>query len=300
MAATTSSRTMSRRRRLRCCATVCCSNRRRTWRGLPPTRSLPKCSPRSKSRSERHLVSDPTRLVPPTVQGRAVPRLGTRTRLPYGFGPRFFMVLLVGLVWLGPGWWEPRFLFAMVLWDVLALAAWAGDLRQLPRAEQLEVRRVWSAPAALGTPSSVELELVNFGRVALLAVAVDDVPATLRPEPAAVEIRVAAGKAGQGAYPILPAGRGDARMGRVFLRYQSLLRLAERWASADLSQTVRVYPNLEESKRQTMYLVRSRQVALEKRHRRQRGLGREFESLREYRQGDEWRDICWTATDRSE
>ena len=29
-----------------------------------------------------------------------------------------------------------------------------------------------------------------------------------------------------------------------------------------------------------------------------RGIGREFESLREYQQGDEYRDICWTAAAR--
>ncbi len=76
------------------------------------------------------------------------------------------------------------------------------------------------------------------------------------------------------------------------------MRIAERWAIAPLTQTVRVYPNLEESKQDTIYLIRSRQIAMEKRHQRQRGQGREFESLREYREGDEWRDICWSATAR--
>jgi uncharacterized protein (DUF58 family) len=37
---------------------------------------------------------------------------------------------------------------------------------------------------------------------------------------------------------------------------------------------------------------------MEKRHSRMRGIGREFESLREYRLGDEYRDICWTAAAR--
>jgi len=39
-------------------------------------------------------------------------------------------------------------------------------------------------------------------------------------------------------------------------------------------------------------------VELEKRRRHQRGLGREFDSMREYREGDEIRDISWTATAR--
>jgi uncharacterized protein (DUF58 family) len=37
---------------------------------------------------------------------------------------------------------------------------------------------------------------------------------------------------------------------------------------------------------------------MERRRRRLRGLGREFESLREYRTGDEFRNISWTATAR--
>jgi uncharacterized protein (DUF58 family) len=37
---------------------------------------------------------------------------------------------------------------------------------------------------------------------------------------------------------------------------------------------------------------------MEKRSRRQRGMGRELEALREYRQEDDLRDICWPATAR--
>jgi len=44
--------------------------------------------------------------------------------------------------------------------------------------------------------------------------------------------------------------------------------------------------------------ARARQIELERRLIRQRGVGREFESLREYQKGDEFRNICWTATAR--
>ena len=74
--------------------------------------------------------------------------------------------------------------------------------------------------------------------------------------------------------------------------------MGERWYVADLRQVVRIFPNLEDLHHQSVYLTRSRQIELEKRRLRQRGMGREFESLREYREGDEFRDICWTATAR--
>ena len=65
-----------------------------------------------------------------------------------------------------------------------------------------------------------------------------------------------------------------------------------------LKQTVRVFPDLEDAKRHNIYLSRARQIELERRLIRQRGVGREFESLREYQPGDEFRNICWTATAR--
>src|SRR5208283_3445429 len=99
-------------------------------------------------------------------------------------------------------------------------------------------------------------------------------------------------------YAILPRVRGDVQLGRLFIKYQGELGFARRWATADISQTVRVLPDLEQARQQVLHLIRSRQVEMEKRRRRQRGHGREFESLREYRSGDELRDICWTATAR--
>jgi uncharacterized protein (DUF58 family) len=99
-------------------------------------------------------------------------------------------------------------------------------------------------------------------------------------------------------YSIQPGARGDASFGNVFVRYQSALHVAERWCVAPLAQTVRVYPNLQDAQRDTIYLIRGRQIAMEKRLQRRLGRGREFESLREYREADEWRDISWGATAR--
>jgi uncharacterized protein (DUF58 family) len=58
-----------------------------------------------------------------------------------------------------------------------------------------------------------------------------------------------------------PLQRGDAKLGDVYVRYQSQLRIAEKWVRASLEQTVRIYPNLDEAKRHSIYLLRSRQIA---------------------------------------
>jgi uncharacterized protein (DUF58 family) len=234
----------------------------------------------------------------PLIPQEAIARGRPLGRVSFGFGPRFFVALVLGLVWLVPAWWFSRFIYAMLLWDLLFFAVWTWDLLRLPAPDQLEMRRVWSLRPTLAVPSYVKIAVRNFGRVSVHARIVDETPAALQLTPAEVELDVPAGASAESQYPILPSQRGDANLNRIFVRYQSALRIAERWAVANAPQTVTVFPNLDEAKQHTLYLIRSRQVELEKRRRRQRGQGREFDSLREYREGDELRDISWTATAR--
>jgi uncharacterized protein (DUF58 family) len=105
-------------------------------------------------------------------------------------------------------------------------------------------------------------------------------------------------------------------MGRIYLRYRGALRLVERWGAAlplvpathhvaaethvrESAQRVRVFPAHDDSRQNTQfYLLRARQIELQKRKLRMRGVGRDFDSLRDYQPGDELRNISWTATAR--
>ncbi|HTZ74161.1 MAG TPA: DUF58 domain-containing protein [Candidatus Aquilonibacter sp.] len=239
-------------------------------------------------------MSEPSHLVPPPIYATAL----SSSRVPVAFGRRFFLLMLIGLVWLGPAWSDPRYLYAMFAWDFAMIGFWFWDLTNIPKPSEVRIGRVWDSPVQLSLETGVRIELQNGGGAAILADVLDDVPPSFRKAMPEMEINVAAGETATARYSICPGARGDVRIGSVFIRYQSPWRIAERWASAALNQTVRIYPNLEESKKDTIYLIRSRQVALQARYKHMRGQGREFESLREYREGDEFRNVCWTATAR--
>ena len=239
-------------------------------------------------------MNDLGRLIPREIEARAQ----SYRRFGVAFGDRFFMLLFVGLVWLGPAFIDLRFVYALFAWDFLVVLAWFADLAQLPKPAQLTVKRSWRSPAALSLAADIDLELANSSAVGVQATMVDAVPLQLRNEPPTLTVKAGVRSEGTGSYRIRPSQRGDARLGDCYVRYQSVLRIAERWVRVPLAQTVRIYPNLEEAKRHSIYLLRSRQITMEKRHARVRGIGREFESLREYQPGDEYRDICWTAAAR--
>ena len=219
-------------------------------------------------------------------------------RLSFGFGRRFFLITLLGLLWVVPAFWNARFLLVMAAWDALALLAWAVDLARLPRPELLLVQRSWAGAPSLSNDLEVTLEIRNQSGVNVACRVIDDAPRSLIAEPPALEIKAPANDSGSSGYSVHPLERGDVTLGPAYLRYRSGSQFAERWARADLKQTVRVFPDLEDAKRHNIYLSRARQIELERRLIRQRGVGREFESLREYQPGDEFRNICWTATAR--
>jgi uncharacterized protein (DUF58 family) len=219
-------------------------------------------------------------------------------RFGIAFGSRFFLLLLIGLLWLGPATLDLRYFYGMLLWDLLALAAWGIDLAKLPRPDRLTVTRSWNAPAALSVPAEIILAVQNNSDTVLKAVVVDAIPISFRTDVPELIMTLPRRSMDSKAYEIIPMKRGDAVLGSAYIRYQSFFRLAERWAVADIPQKVCVYPNLEEARQHSIYLIRSRQIDLERRYARNRGQGREFESLREYRDGDEYRNICWRASAR--
>jgi uncharacterized protein (DUF58 family) len=239
-------------------------------------------------------VSDPGTFVPVQVEGAA----HSYKRLGVAFGDRFFTLLLLGLLWIVPAFVDLRFVYALVAWDGLIVLAWLADLSQLPNPSQLTVRRAWRSAVALSIPSDIDLTLINSSDITIRATMVDAVPVQLRHEPPTLAVETAARSEATAMYRICPMRRGDVKLGDCYVRYQSVLRIAERWVRASIPQTVRIYPNLEDAKRHSISLLRSRQIDVEKRRIRVRGIGREFETLREYRQGDEYRDICWTAAAR--
>lgn len=214
------------------------------------------------------------------------------------FGDRFFVLLLAGLLWIGLLFWSKQFLYALLLWDALLLIAWYLDLRTLHPMAFLVVERSFTAPLALGESSSVRLTVLNRSTAGKTVLILDDLPAHLRPAPAELSFSIPPREERMAEYSIAPGERGDCELGPAYLRVQSGFGLAQRWAEVDLRQRVRVYPNLESAKRQQMFLLRSRRIELERRLVRQQGQGKEFEYLREFREGDEFRDICWTATAR--
>ena len=233
-------------------------------------------------------------LHPEPVRASAKPR----GRLAFGLTPRAMILLAVGLLLALPGFFKDNLSMGIWVWEAVVCFAIVLDGLRLPAAQLIAVERSWSNAPSIDSETEIELAVEQTGGTILECRLADDLPDALVATPATHLLRAFPGIRATVRYRIEPRERGDVRAGAVYVRYRSGLGLVEFWAVAPLEQTVRVYPALRQGEEQEIFLARARQIDLQLRQLRQRGLGRDFESLREYLDGDDLRDVCWTATAR--
>jgi uncharacterized protein (DUF58 family) len=234
------------------------------------------------------------RLAPPSASGVG----GRAHRIGVSAGPRTFWLLGVGALWLIPAAVDRRALVGLIAWDLFVVVLWILDLRRLPAPSGLRVTRDWTEPLGLGRATAVGLTLEHEAPLVIDAQLADAPSTALRRDVPEVPLTAWPGRPSRATYEITPTERGDTPVGPVTVRYASAWRLATRWARVSIDQTVRVYPDLRAAQHHVLHLVRSQSMVAEKRRARQHGAGREFERLRDYRDGDDRRDVCWTATAR--
>jgi uncharacterized protein (DUF58 family) len=221
-----------------------------------------------------------------------------RGRFAFGLTSRTIWLLAAGLLLALPGFFRAWWGLGIIEWDALVLLAAVLDGMRLPAAQRITIERSWSNVPSLDSETEIQLAVEHGRETTLECNLVDDLPDALVAAPATHFLRAFPRVRATLRYKIEPRDRGDVRAGQVYIRYASPLGLVERWAMAPLEQPVRVYPALRQGEDQEIFLARGRQIDLQLRRARERGLGRDFESLREYLEGDDLRDVCWTATAR--
>ena len=202
-------------------------------------------------------------------------------------------LLLVGAV--------PWLLSAVLIYNALLAAATLADFLAAPKPEAaLSLTRTVDEKLSLGVANPVTVTAQNKSQ-ATLRLRVRDLPPptfdldssaeralTLPPDPRPLAF----------VYHVTPPAKGDFLFGDLFFRYAGKLGLIERQGVIRAAQTVKVYPNLVETAKYELLARRGRLMQLGIRTAKVRGGGSEFESLREYVPGDEYKKIDWSATAR--
>lgn len=190
-----------------------------------------------------------------------------------------------------PSWWTLFALWGVLLLGVVADLALAGNVRAL------RFHRSGDTRVRLGESARVTLTVENLGKRRLKARLRDVWPPSAGATPRTADVDVPAGERRRVELTLTPTRRGDREAVTVVVRSVGPLGLAARQLSRRAPWTVRALPAFPSRRHLPAKLARLRELTGA--HVAQiRGQGTEFDSLREYVDGDDVRSIDWRATAR--
>lgn len=200
---------------------------------------------------------------------------------------------------------SPAFGWLALALDVAVLALCAVDFLRAPRGEDVKVSREVEPILSSGIRNAVHLgfERLDPGPAPLRLEVRDEPPQVVastghRQSLALPALNSAPLTRARLTYFVTPPSRGDASFGDLHLRLLGPLGLCARQVRVPAAQAVKIYPDLTALSREALALARSSDAPSERTLRRRAAEGREFESLREYRPGDDYRHIDWKASAR--
>jgi uncharacterized protein (DUF58 family) len=223
----------------------------------------------------------------------------------------------VSRIWL-PAWLTSRFLWtlagialllalspgvaafaplAIVLAVVLA-GATVADAIVGPPSSMLRITRTPPQHFALGVRTDIGYEIENRSQRALRLAIVETPVTNLRFETDELVAGVPSQSRTKIARAVTPIYRGPDELATLYVWYENSLGLIRRRLRVPAPHAIRIFPDLSAVERYGKLHLRNRTIEAGLRRMKLRGAGTEFESLREWSDGDAFRAIDWKATAR--
>ncbi|MBX8560186.1 DUF58 domain-containing protein [Pseudomonas cichorii] len=172
------------------------------------------------------------------------------------------------------------------------------DLVRLARLPSPSVQRQLPGSLALGRWSEVRLDIEHSSANPLALQVFDHIPDGLEFENMPLSVTLASGEKVQAGYRLRPVKRGQFVFEHCEVNLPSRLGLWSARRYLPVSGSTRVYPDFARLYGGQLLAVDNWLSQIGVHQRQRRGLGLEFNQLREFREGDSLRQIDWKATAR--
>lgn len=194
--------------------------------------------------------------------------------------PPLLGVAQVGLLLIG----------IFLLLDLLLLYAGPG-----------RVRGAREAPDKLsnGDPNPVALPVSHTYPFELSLTVIDELPAQFQRRDQVLSLRLSPGEQATLRYTLCPVSRGEYDFGDLHLFAASPLRLVQRRFTEPLATIIPCYPSYLQMRQYQLLAISNRLTEMGVKKIRRLGHTSEFEQIKEYVRGDDYRTVNWKATART-
>ncbi len=212
---------------------------------------------------------------------------------------RFFLLfgVIAGLFVLS---FSLNFLFPVIqtLLVLAVLLVLVDAMLVFHRSVRVKIRRQLPKVFSLGDPNRVKIRLRNRSKLQLQLTVIDELPIQFQQRDFEIQLGLKALEEKELTYDLRPTERGEYDFGAVNVFVASFLGLLQRRLRQDFAMSVPVYPSIIQMKQFELRAFDrvSHQQGIKKI--RRLGHSYEFEQIKNYVRGDDYRSINWKASSR--
>ncbi|MEX2243538.1 MAG: DUF58 domain-containing protein [Fimbriimonadaceae bacterium] len=211
---------------------------------------------------------------------------------------RFWLLIAAGIPLALIGAVVPGFEAVLLPYNAMLLVALVTSWLVARRWDFLTVTRVTAPLFSVGVPNPVRLDVENASDIRVRLLVRDAPPSDSDATRHEFAVALEPGRAQQLSYTITPRHRGNDAFGGTYLRVLAPLGLAWVEKFVPNQQKAPIYPNVRALAEYDLLKQKGHLALMGVRRSRVKGLGTEFESLREYND-DDYRIIDWKTTART-
>ncbi len=212
---------------------------------------------------------------------------------------RFFLVMASLIVILLLSYAFPFLLAIAETAGVLFLVLCGVDALLLyNRGVVVAVQRETPGLLSLGDDNPIRLSLMNKSRIQLRMEVIDELPEQFQIRNFKIEVTLAPGTMHHETFILRPLTRGEYVFGKVHLYLTSNLGIIKRRISYALDVAVPVYPSIIQMKKYELKTFARTATEYGVKKVRRIGHSYEFDHIKQYTRGNDYRSINWKATGR--
>lgn len=211
---------------------------------------------------------------------------------------RLYIGLTIAVCLIAGGYWLP--VLRQAGWLLVALLATllTVEFISLYFKRGIKAGRRCAERFSNGDDNTVVIHIENRFPFTVRLSVVDEIPFIFQRRDIDFRLSIGSGKAKDVEYRLRPTRRGEYGFGRIRVFASTWIGLMERRFTCGEKETVKVYPSYLALRRFEFLAISNRLTELGIKRVRRPGNKTEFEQIREYVKGDEYRNINWKASAR--
>lgn len=212
---------------------------------------------------------------------------------------RFILLVISGVIPAALSLIPGVGVYAFLVYNFLLLTLLIIDFSLSLKLQSLGFRREMEPILSLYSWNRIDLYIENHANYRFKAKLRDSVPESFKVDNEIIEFVINPGEVKNISYRVKPTKRGEYIFPDMYIRITGVFGLCVLSKTFKISDRVKVYPNLKDLRNSHLLITQKKRILAGLRKIRNLGVGTEFESIREYSQGDDFRHINWNVTART-